>query len=154
MKYAIRDRYTQALALLVLGLVLYFALQEGKSKLVGIFIAIGGLSYLGWLALSPGRYFPFQKRPEDVIDMKEENSSGFQGDFFDGVDGILFPGGNIGKPFKISNGVDVVVAGSDRPDYGTVREAGPGSWLVNRLNGGGYIEPPDSCWRIRREIRE
>lgn len=153
MKYAIRDRYTQALALLLLGLVLYFVLQEGKAKLVGIVVAISGLSYLGWLALQPGRYFPFEKRPEDIFYMKEENSCGFKADFFKGIDGILFPSVN-GNPFKVSNGVDVVVAGPDRPNYGTVREAGPGSWLVNRVNGGGYVEAPDSCWHILRHIQE
>jgi hypothetical protein len=134
--------------------VLYFVLQEGKTKLAGIFVAMGGLLYLGWLALQPGRFFPIKNHPKDIFCLEEKDDCGCKAVLFECMDGILFTGEKAKPPFKISKGVDVVVAGPDCPDYGTVREAGPGSWLVNRLNGGGYIEAPDDCWHIFLERRK
>lgn len=140
---ALRDRYTQAFGLVLLGIILFIFLRD-KSRIVGAVLGIIGFGYLAWLSTRPGRRNNFQKKPEDIFFFKGESDCGFTEELLDDIDGIMYKE-NI---YKIVNGVDVVVAGSNQVDYATIKPAGPGSWIMQKIGGGGYLSmPPDDCWR-------
>lgn len=154
------DRYTLALLVSVIGLILFIYLQRKEQpRAAGLSLLIGPV-YLAWLGTRSGRIHltDDQKRKiiagglppgtatlvpvQPFIQFKSETGCGFEKVLMKDVDGLLINGSR----YKVPNGCDVYL-----DDNLHLRPCGPGSALMIPFLGGGY-EPNsiqnDKCWVI------
>ncbi len=143
-----QDKYTQAFLMIIFGVLLFLVLRDKMYRFGALALGASGFGYLGYILSSPGRILEIEPgsgtTAEDgssLVQIRVEDGCGFEPfalDKLNLVDGIRIAD----KTFKVGDGVSVYI-----DEKGNIKERGPGSYVVNRMGGGGYLRKmPDVCW--------
>jgi hypothetical protein len=141
MKNQFKDRYSQAIILIVLGLIVAIVVQHKYGRNTGTIIGIAGFIYLAILATKEACIIENEYQGKAYY--KCENDCQLMElaplQLVCGIDGIK-TNSNV---YKTSNGSDVVI-----DKAGNIKAAGFGSALINSFNS----KPLDANWKPLIEI--
>jgi len=136
MKNQLKDRYSQAFLIILIGMFVLIFLHFKYSKTTGFLFIIIGAIYGLVLTLSKSCILEneyqgkgFYKCENDCLVMELQLKQKVCG-----IDGIK----TNGKVYKTANGTDIVITAS-----GKIKPAGFGSALINSFNN----KPLDSNWK-------